>query len=104
LITDNIGTNIIIGKLAIFETSFYGAGNTGVYSLKPLGIWKQILDNIPDKVISISAKGDILFNGTYVYHDHIASRGLRFFLCGNTILIPRHCNDASVKNWNLKIL
>lgn len=64
MLTDNVGTNIIIDRFAIFETNFYGAGNTGVYCLEHLGRWKQILDNIPDIVISLSANRDKLYIGT----------------------------------------
>ena len=45
-------------------SSFYGAGGKGVYSLDSRGRWEQILANIPDKVISLSASHDKLYIGT----------------------------------------
>ena len=62
--TDNIGTPIIIDRFAMEGSSFYGAGGKGVYSLDSRGRWKQILANIPDKVISLSASHDKLYIGT----------------------------------------
>ena len=64
MLTDNVGINIIIDRFAMSGTSFYGAGDTGVYILDPLGRWEQISDNIPDKVISLSANHDKLYIGT----------------------------------------
>lgn len=64
LLTDNIGTHIIINKFAIYGTKFFGAGDTGVYSLNPLDRWEQISSNTPDKVISLSASHDKLYIGT----------------------------------------
>ena len=62
--TDNIGTSIIIDRFAMEGSSFYGAGDKGVYSLDSRGRWEQILANIPDKVISLSASPDKLYIGT----------------------------------------
>ena len=62
--TDNIGTPIIIDRFAMEGSSFYGAGDKGVYSLNSRGRWEQILANIPDKVISLSASHDKLYIGT----------------------------------------
>ena len=64
LLTDNIGTSIIIDRFAMEGSSFYGAGDKGVYSLDSRGRWEQILANIPDKVISLSASPDKLYIGT----------------------------------------
>ena len=65
LLTDNnIGTHIIIDRFAMEGSSFYGAGDKGVYSLDSRGRWEQILANIPDKVISLSASHDKLYIGT----------------------------------------
>ena len=64
LLTDNIGTSIIIDRFAMEGSSFYGAGGKGVYSLDSRGRWEQILANIPDKVISLSASHDKLYIGT----------------------------------------
>ena len=64
MLTDNIGKNIIIDKFAMYGSNFYGAGDKGVYILDPLGRWEQILSNVPDKVISLSASHDKLYIGT----------------------------------------
>ena len=64
LLTGNSGTHIIIDRFAMEGSSFYGAGDTGVYSLDSRGRWEQILANIPDKVISLSASHDKLYIGT----------------------------------------
>ena len=64
MLTDNIGTHIIIDKFAMDESSFYGAGDMGVYHLDSHAKWKQISSNIPDKVISLSASHDKLYIAT----------------------------------------
>lgn len=64
LLTDDDGANIIIDRLTIYESSFYGAGDTGVYRLSPIGRWEQILSNIPDKVISLSVSDNKLYIAT----------------------------------------
>ena len=64
LLTGNSGTHIIIDRFAMEGSSFYGAGDKGVYSLSSRGRWEQILANIPDKVISLSASHDKLYIGT----------------------------------------
>ena len=64
LLTDDDGANIIIDRLTIYESSFYGAGDTGVYRLSPIGRWEQILNNIPDKVISLSVSDNKLYIAT----------------------------------------
>lgn len=64
MLTDNIGTNIIIDRFAMDRPNFYGAGDMGVYRLDSHGKWKQISSNIPDKVISLSASHDKLYIAT----------------------------------------
>lgn len=64
MLTDNIGTQIIIDMLATDGSTLLGAGDTGTYSLEPSGRWKQIIDNIPDSVVSLSANTDKLYIGT----------------------------------------
>ena len=64
MLTDSIGTQIIIDMLATNDTNLFGAGNMGAYSLEPSGRWKQIIDNIPDKVLSLSANPNKLYIGT----------------------------------------
>lgn len=64
MLTDNVGTHITIDRFAMHGSSIYGAGDMGVYRLVPGGNWEQILANIPDKVISLSASRDKLYIGT----------------------------------------
>ncbi len=64
IITDHNGTSVVIDKFAMNGSKFYGIGGTGVYSLDPRGSWEQILSNIPNKVISLSASQDKLYIGT----------------------------------------
>ncbi|MYF56230.1 sigma-70 family RNA polymerase sigma factor, partial [Candidatus Poribacteria bacterium] len=64
MLTDNIGTQIIIDMLATNGSNLFGAGEMGTYNLEPNGRWKQIVDNIPDKVVSLSANTDELYIGT----------------------------------------
>ena len=64
MLTDSIGTQIIVEMLATDGSNLFGAGNKGAYSLEPSGRWKQIIPNIPDKVVSLSANTDKLYIGT----------------------------------------
>ena len=64
ILRDQIGTDIIIDKFAMYGSNFYGAGDKGVYILDPGGRCEQISGNIPDKVISLSASHDKLYIGT----------------------------------------
>lgn len=64
LLTDNIGTNIIIDRFAMDGPNFYGAGDMGIYRLDSHAKWKQIFPNIPDKIISLSASHDKLYIAT----------------------------------------
>ena len=64
MLTDSIGTQIIVEMLTTDGSNLFGAGNKGAYSLEPSGRWKQIIHNIPDKVVSLSANADKLYIGT----------------------------------------
>ena len=64
MLTDIAGTHITIDKLAVNGPNFYGAGDMGVYRLDSNGKWKQVSSNIPDKVISLSARPDKLYIAT----------------------------------------
>lgn len=63
-ITDHNGTLVILDRLAMDGSSFYGAGEMGIYSLDSRGKWEQISGNIPDKVISLSASRNKIYVGT----------------------------------------
>ena len=62
VITDKIGTPIVIDRFAVDGTTVYGAGDTGVYRLE--GEWQQISPEVPDKVISLIASNDRLYIAT----------------------------------------
>ncbi len=64
MLMDSVGTQIIVEMLATDSSNLFGAGDMGVYSLEPSGRWKQIIPNIPDKVVSLSANTDKLYIGT----------------------------------------
>ena len=64
ILTDNVGTHIIVDRFAMKESNFYGVGDMGVYRLDSRGKWKQISPNIPGKVISLSASHDKLYIAT----------------------------------------
>lgn len=64
MLTDNIGTQINMDMLATDGSNLFGVGEMGTYSLEPSGRWKRIIDNIPDKVVSLSANTDKLYIGT----------------------------------------
>lgn len=64
MLTDNIGTNIIIDRFTMDGSNFYGAGDMGVYRLDSHAKWKQMYSNIPDKIISLSASHDKLYIAT----------------------------------------
>ena len=64
MLTDSIGTQIIVEMLTTDGSNLFGAGDMGAYSLEPSGRWKQIIHNIPDKVVSLSANTDKLYIGT----------------------------------------
>ncbi len=62
VITDTMGTRIVIDRFAINSTTVYGAGDTGVYRLKTE--WQQISPEVPGKVISLIVSNDRLYIAT----------------------------------------
>ena len=64
MLTDNNETQINIDLLATNGFNLFGAGDLGIYSLESSGKWKQIIDKIPDNVVSLSANTDKLYIGT----------------------------------------
>ena len=64
MLSDSIGKQIIVEMLTTDGSNLFGAGNMGAYRLEPSGRWKQIIHNIPDKVVSLSANTDKLYIGT----------------------------------------
>ncbi len=64
VITDKVGTHIIIDHLAVTGTTVYGAGNTGVYQLNTRNNWQKILPEVPDSVIALTISGNNLYIAT----------------------------------------
>ncbi len=64
VLTDGIGTRVVIDRFAVDHTTIYGAGNTGLYRLDARGHWEQISPNVPDKVISLVVNNDRLYIAT----------------------------------------
>ncbi len=64
MLTGSIGTQIIVEMLATDGSILFGAGDKGAYRLELSGRWKQIIHNIPDKVVSLSTNTDNLYIGT----------------------------------------
>ena len=62
VVTDKIGTPIVIDRFAVDGTTVYGAGDTGVYHLE--SEWQQISPEVPDKVISLVVSNDKLYIAT----------------------------------------
>lgn len=59
--TDNTGERIVIDRFAVYGTTVYGAGNSGVYRLDAGGGWRQISSEIPGKVLSLIVNKDKLY-------------------------------------------
>ena len=62
VITDAMGTRIVIDRFAVDGTTVYGAGDTGVYRLE--GEWQQMSAEVPGKVISLIVSNDRLYIAT----------------------------------------
>ena len=65
VLTDAEQTPIVMRHLAIDGTTLYGVTQTSAYRLqKSTGIWIQIAPEIPERVTSLVAAGNILYVGT----------------------------------------
>ena len=73
VITDTMGTRIVIDRFAVNSATVYGAGETGVYRLKTE--WQQISPEVPGKVVSLIVSNDRLYIAT-------EQRGLFHILLG----------------------
>ncbi|MCG9130303.1 sigma-70 family RNA polymerase sigma factor [Candidatus Poribacteria bacterium] len=62
VVTDTMGTPIVIDRFAVDGTTVYGAGNTGVYHLE--SEWQRISPEVPGKVISLIVSNDRLYIAT----------------------------------------
>ena len=63
-ITDKAGTRTIIDRIAVVDTTIYGAGDAGIYQLDNRGKWEQILPEVPYSVISVVINSDRLYIAT----------------------------------------
>ena len=62
-ITDAVGTPLIIQWLAVDGTKVYGVSKTGAYRLEN-NTWKEVVSEIPERVTSIAADGNVVYVGT----------------------------------------
>ena len=67
VLTDGMGTRIVIDRFAVDGATIYGAGDTGLYRLDTRGHWQQISPSVPDKVISLVISNDRLYIATQQY-------------------------------------
>ena len=64
VLTDEIGTRIVIDKLAVDDTTVYGAGDTGGYRLNIHTRWEQISSEVPNVISDLVIANDKLYSAT----------------------------------------
>ena len=64
VITDKEGAHVAIDRIAVADTTIYGAGDKGVYKLNNRSRWEQILPEVPDRVISFITNNNKLYIAT----------------------------------------
>ena len=64
MLTDGMGTRIVVDRFAVDGMTVYGAGDTGVYHSDTRGRWEQISPSVPDKVLSLVISNDRLYIAT----------------------------------------
>ena len=64
VLTDGMEARIVIDRFAVYHTSVYGAGDTGIYRLDDRGKWKQIAPGVPGAVASLVVSDDRLYIST----------------------------------------
>ena len=64
VVTDRVGTRIVLDRFVVGGMTVYGAGDTGLYRLGTRGHWKQISPNIPDRILSLVVSDDRLYIAT----------------------------------------
>ena len=65
VLTDGIGTRIVIDKLCVDGTTVYGAGGAGGYRLNTRMQWEQISSEVPNAIISdLVIANDKLYSAT----------------------------------------
>lgn len=60
-LTDNIGAQVNIDRIAINENEIYGANSTSIYRLDTEGKWEQLSSNVPDAVISLAVNRNRIY-------------------------------------------
>ena len=61
VLTDRMGTRIVIDRFAVDYTSVYGVGDTGVYRLDDYSKWEQIFPSVPGEAASLIVSNNRLY-------------------------------------------
>ena len=64
VLTDGIGTRIVIDKFAVDGTTVYGAGGAGGYRLNTRTQWEQISSEVPNTISDLVIANDKLYSAT----------------------------------------
>ena len=64
VLTDGIGTRIVIDKFAVDGTTVYGAGDAGGYRLNTHRQWEQISSEVPDIISELVIANNKLYSAT----------------------------------------
>ena len=64
VLTDGIGTRIVIDKFAVDGTTVYGAGDAGGYRLNAHTQWEQISSEVPNTISDLVIANDKLYSAT----------------------------------------
>ena len=64
VLTDGIGTRVVIDKFAVDGTTVYGAGEAGGYRLNNRKQWEQISSEVPDTISDLVIANDKLYSAT----------------------------------------
>ena len=64
VLTDGVGTRIVIGKLGVDGTTVYGAGDAGSYRLNADRQWEQISSEVPNAISDLVIANDKLYSAT----------------------------------------
>ena len=64
VLTDGIGTRVVIDKFAVDGTTVYGAGDAGGYRLNMRTQWEQISSEVPNTISDLVIANDKLYSAT----------------------------------------
>ena len=64
VLTDGIGTRVVIDKLGVDGTTVYGAGDAGGYRLNTRTQWEQISSEVPNAISNLVIANDKLYSAT----------------------------------------